>query len=396
MYKENNKIKEELFLLYKEIKDDIPNDKFPIHKKNIQNLNTLDSITLITYIKESIPLLINQKISEAITQNNNNDLSVELEGNNNLKKMYHQLDNQLKKAESDTRFYLKKYLKSEIQKKVLDMKLNAYMCLEEEYEELKEKVKYDGGKFLDNERKDNEIFILRSENSSLKKEIVKLEHICKNKDIRIKEHLKTIKDLQYNVEHLNHKIFKLKKYLENNNNNNTISNNNNNFNSKNYATNKGRNSSMVDLTFKNTENVFKKIEFYKKIQPKIGNNDNPNIKSIIPHTFKIHRKINFNSPKNESVHLENNKNTSNSNISINTGNTQLFATIYNKLNNNYKRNAKNPFINVLRKQGSRNRSVSINKEYRGNKDYINYSSHKKRIFKNILYSKQHSFSPKSC
>ena len=153
---------------------------------------------------------------------------------------------------------------------------------------------------------------------------------------------------------------------------------------------------MVYLTFKNTENVFKKIEFYKKIQPKIGNNDNPNIKSIIPHTFKIHRKINFNSPKNESVHLENNKNTSNSNISINTGNTQLFATIYNKLNNNYKRNAKNPFINVLRKQGSRNRSVSINKEYRGNKDYINYSSHKKRIFKNILYSKQHSFSPKSC
>ena len=76
MYKENNKIKEELFLLYKEIKDDIPNDKFPLHKKNIQNLNTLDSITLITYIKESIPLLINQKISEAITQYNNNDLSV--------------------------------------------------------------------------------------------------------------------------------------------------------------------------------------------------------------------------------------------------------------------------------------------------------------------------------
>ena len=51
--------------------------------------------------------------------------------------MYHQLDNQLKKAESDTRYYLQKYLKCEIQKKVLDMKLNAYVCLEEEYEELK-------------------------------------------------------------------------------------------------------------------------------------------------------------------------------------------------------------------------------------------------------------------
>ena len=393
MYKENNKIKEELFLLYKEIKDDIPNDKFPIHKKNIQNLNTLDSITLITYIKESIPLLINQKISEAITQNNNNDLSVELEGNNNLKKMYHQLDNQLKKAESDTRFYLKKYLKSEIQKKVLDMKLNAYMCLEEEYEELKEKVKYDGGKFLDNERKDNEIFILRSENSSLKKEIVKLEHICKNKDIRIKEHLKTIKDLQYNVEHLNHKIFKLKKYQENNNNNNTFSNNNNNFNSKNYATNKGRNSSMVDLTFKNTENVFKKIEFYKKIQPKIGNNDNPNIKSIIPHTFKIHRKINFNSPKNESVHLENNKNISNSNISVNIANTQFLSTIYNKLNKHNKRNVKIPFITIMKMQG---KSISVTKDSRRKKDDMYKTTQKRRIFKNILYSKPQTFSPKSC
>ena len=392
MHKDNNKIKEELFLLYKEIKDDIPNDKFPLHKKNIQNLNTLDSITLITYIKESIPLLINQKISEAITQNNNNDLSVELEGNNNLKKMYHQLDNQLKKAESDTRYYLQKYLKCEIQKKVLDMKLNAYVCLEEEYEELKEKVKYDGNKFLDNERKDNEIFILRSENSSLKKEIVKFEHICKNKDIRIKEHLKTIKDLQYNVEHLNHKIFKLKKYINDNNNNTTS---NNNINSKNITLNKGRNSSMVDLTIKKTDNVFNKIEFYRKINPKLSNNDNPNIKSFIPHTFKIHRKINFNSPKNESLHLENNKNTSNSNISINNANTQLWATIYNKLNYN-KRNVKNPFITVLRRNGSRNKSATINKEYRRNKDENNKSNHKKRIFKNILYSKQQTFSPKSC
>ena len=392
MHKDNNKIKEELFLLYKEIKDDIPNDKFPLHKKNIQNLNTLDSITLITYIKESIPLLINQKISEAITQNNNNDLSVELEGNNNLKKMYHQLDNQLKKAESDTRYYLQKYLKCEIQKKVLDMKLNAYVCLEEEYEELKEKVKYDGNKFLDNERKDNEIFILRSENSSLKKEIVKFEHICKNKDIRIKEHLKTIKDLQYNVEHLNHKIFKLKKYINDNNNNTTS---NNNINQKNITLNKGRNSSMVDLTIKKTDNVFNKIEFYRKINPKLSNNDNPNIKSFIPHTFKIHRKINFNSPKNESLHLENNKNTSNSNISINNANTQLWATIYNKLNYN-KRNVKNPFIIVLRRNGSRNKSATINKEYRGNKDENNKSNHKKRIFKNILYSKQQTFSPKSC
>ena len=226
MSKDNNQIKEELFSLFKGIKDDIPNNKLPLNKKNIQNISTLDSITLITYIKESLPLLINHKISEAITQNNNNDFSIELEENNNLKKEYHQLENQLRKAENDTRYYLKSYLKCEIQKKVLDMKLNAYMCLEEEYEELKEKVKYEGGKFLDNERKDNEIFILRAENSSLKKEIVKFENIIKNKDTRIKEHLKTIKDLQYNVESLNHKIFNFKKKLNNDTSSNNINSKN--------------------------------------------------------------------------------------------------------------------------------------------------------------------------
>ena len=389
----NNKIKEELFSLYKGIKDDIPNDKLPINKKNIQNISTLDSITLITYIKESIPLLINQKISEAITQNNNNEFSIELEENSNLKKEYYQLENQLKKAESDTRYYLKSYLKCEIQKKVLEMKLNAYMCLEEEYEDLKEKVKYEGGKFLDNERKDNEIFILRAENSSLKKEIVKLENINKNKDYKIKEHLKTIKDLQNNVENLNRKIFNLKKIINNNNNIN-----NNEINSKYKTLSKDRNNSMVDLGFNknNNENIFNKVEYFRKINTKNNyNNDIRNVKSIYPQTFKLKRKINFNSPKSDSMHLENNKNTSNSNMSIHTANTQLLATIYNKINKHNKRNVKIPLVTMLKMKESKYKSLSVNKEAKRTKDDV-YKSTNRKIFKNILYYKPKSFSPKSC
>ena len=390
----SNKIKEELFSLYKGIKDDIPNDKLPINKKNIQNISTLDSITLITYIKESIPLLINQKISEAITQNNNNEFSVELEDNSNLKKEYYQLENQLKKAESDTRYYLKSYLKCEIQKKVLEMKLNAYMCLEEEYEDLKEKVKYEGGKFLDNERKDNEIFILRAENSSLKKEIVKLENINKNKDYKIKEHLKTIKDLQNNVKNLNRKIFNLKKIINNNNNNI----NNNEINSKYKTLSKDRNNSMVDLGFNknNNENIFNKVEYFRKINTKNNyNNDIRNVKSIYPQTFKLKRKINFNSPKSDSMHLENNKNTSNSNMSIHTANTQLLATIYNKINKHNKRNVKIPLVTMLKMKESKYKSLSVNKEAKRTKDDV-YKSTNRKIFKNILYYKPKSFSPKSC
>ena len=377
----NNQVKEQLFSLFKDIKDDIPNDKLPLNKKNIQNISTLDSITLITYIKESIPILINQKISEAKTQNNhNNDVSMEFDENSNLKKEYNQLENQLKKVESDNRHYLKMYLKSEIQKKVLDMKLNAYMCLEEEYEELKEKVKYEGGKFLDNERKDNEIFILRAENSSLKKEIVKLEHNIKIKDNRIREHSQTINELKFKIENLNNKISNLNNIIENNTNNNR-------------ALFKERNNSMVDLDFKNKN----KENYFRKINIKNNINDIQSIKSIYPQTFKIRRKINFNGPKNDSSHCENNKNTSNSNITINTTNTRLLATIYNKLDKNHKRNGKIPFITLMKIKGSKYKSISMNKEgIRTRDDQYYKSTNKRRIFKNILYSKQQSFSPKSC
>ena len=61
---------------------------------------------------------------------------------------YHQLENQLIKLEIDNKYYLKNLMRYKILKDALEMKLNAYMGLEEEYEELKEKVKYEGGKFL--------------------------------------------------------------------------------------------------------------------------------------------------------------------------------------------------------------------------------------------------------
>ena len=376
----NNQIKEELFSLFKGIKDDIPNDKLPLNKKNIQNISTLDSITLINYIKESLPILISQKISEAKTQNNN-EISIELEENSSLKKEYYQLENQLKKIENDNRYYLQKYLKSEIQKKVLEMKLNAYMCLEEEYEELKEKVKYEGGKFLENERKDNEIYILRAENSSLKKEIVKLEHNMKIKENRIKEHMQTIKEMKFNIDNLFNKINNLKITLDKNNSNKILL--------------KDKNNSMVDLGIKNknNENIFTRIEYFNKIKQSNNKNDIQNIKSIYPQTYKIRKKINFNPPRNDSI----NKNTSNSNISINTTNRQLLATIYSKLNKHNKRNEKVPFITLMKMKGSNYKSISLNKEGIRTKDDLYYkSTNKKKIFKNILYSKPQSFSPKSC
>jgi hypothetical protein len=94
------------------------------------------------------------------------------------------------------------------------MKLNAYMEMENEFEELKEKVKYEGGKFLNNERKDNEIIILRQENSILKKEIEKYKENNKLYESKLKTEQELKQDLKSQISLLNKKISKLEKEKE--------------------------------------------------------------------------------------------------------------------------------------------------------------------------------------
>ena len=163
---ENLKIKEELFSLYQNIKNIVPNEKLPTNRaKNTEDINTYSSLILINNIKDFIPLITNNKNFE----NNNHEFNDEFTDYNKILEDYNQLENQIRKLEEDNKYYLKILMQYKIQKNSLEMKLNAYMSLEEEYEELKEKVKYEGGKFLENDRKDNEIIILRNENSTLKK-----------------------------------------------------------------------------------------------------------------------------------------------------------------------------------------------------------------------------------
>ena len=83
------------------------------------------------------------------------------------------------------------------------------MEMEIEFEELKEKLKYDEGEFLNNDRKENEIEILRRENSNLKKVISTLEKEKKNNEILITN--------------LNNEIEKLNKIIIDFNNLNSIS-----------------------------------------------------------------------------------------------------------------------------------------------------------------------------
>jgi hypothetical protein len=136
---ENIKIKEELISLYKEIKNNIKEEIIFKDKENdIEELNSINILPLINNIKYYLSLLLKQNLSKGHNKEDT-DKKIFID--------YTQLENQIRKLEIDNKYYLKNFLSYKIQKDSLEMKLNAYMSLEEEYEELKEKVRYEGGNF---------------------------------------------------------------------------------------------------------------------------------------------------------------------------------------------------------------------------------------------------------
>ena len=371
---ENIKIKEELFSLYKEIKNNIKEDN--ICKDDIEDLNSSNSLSLINKIKENLTILLNQNLSKENLYNNQNDE----DNNEKLLLDYAQLESQIKKLEIDNKYYLKNFLSYKIQKDSLEMKLNAYMSLEEEYEELKEKVRYEGGKFLENDRKDNEIIIIRAENSALKKEITKIENKNKNNEMKNKDYQNKIKELQNTIDNLNKKIYKLEKIIKDN----TIKNNILNRNNTNSCTN---------LRIKSNENIPNYNSDYSLA----------NLNNIVHLNNNNKRLPNFRSPKNENVYFERNHNSSNN--TINAVNSNMFSPSYNKVINGISNRKiilpiKKEF-NIIKHQ--RNNSISVLRERENNKNKTlndKYLQKPGNIVKNnqLFYSnsKTNNLYPLSC
>lgn len=199
IYEEN--IKNKLFDLYLLINPKTPN-KNEI-KINISK-STIDDI--INTLKTSIESVLSI----------NNDTNIQ---NNQF-----QLENYIIKLESDIRFLMKREFQFKILKDALEMKIRAYMGIEDEYEMLKEKVRYEGGRFLDNEKKDNEIIILRQENSLLKKEITKFEQKIKE----LNEIINKDQDIINIIKYKNGELSKLLNEIKNIKNNSNIHNIHNN------------------------------------------------------------------------------------------------------------------------------------------------------------------------
>jgi hypothetical protein len=191
-----NRIK--VYELYIEIKEEIIGKKIEIESNNYEELIIRTEIpTIINYIKESIPILIKRKLEEE-KKKIKNEKKINFKEND-----FFIYENQIKKLENDLRNYIKQILIYKIQKDSFEKTLRNYMEMEIEFEELKEKLKYDGGEFLNNDRKENEIEILRRENSNLKNEIIKLELEKKNSDILISNYHNEIEKLNKKISELN-------------------------------------------------------------------------------------------------------------------------------------------------------------------------------------------------
>ena len=384
-------IKSQLYSYYLDLLNEISNfSSGKINNYPSLNYKNLDVSQLILNIKDCTSELINLKVSQVISKNINTN-------------HYLQLENYTKKLEYDIKLFYHQIFEYKIQNNALEDKIKMYKMMQIEYEELKEKVKYVGGKFLENDRKDNEIIILRQENNILKNEVTKLDRLNKLNETLKKNYLNKINKLQIEVEKLNKRLES--KY----NSNNSISN----YNSS--------NASNVNININNNDNILSKLiprhdlENINNIMPNNSSRKNKynylkGLKNIFPKNsfYNNKRPSNYNIIKNIYMNSNNNKNNFN-NSTVSTINTNIFTSNYNKLINSIsqknknskkksKNNKKSNYI-TMKLEKEEDKSLSMNKYLRNNDSRFMFKSdskNKKSYNKIINNFSSNESCPMSC
>ena len=361
----DNRIK--VYELYLKIKEEINGKKIIIEKNEYEELIFRTEIsTILNYIKESIPILINKKIEESQIK------SFKEKGKKNNINEINIYENHLRKLENQLRYYIKQILIYKIQKDSFEKTLRNYMEMEIEFEELKEKLKYDEGEFLNNDRKENEIEILRRENSNLKNAINKIEDEKKLIELKRENDQKSILNLKNQIEKLEKKIYKLEKEKNNynsnqnnininiNNNGKTSSkwiikrdnNDNNTIQNKNHYEHRTSNLHLIDnAVFAST---------YYKILNNLSHKSTLSPNKISRHYHKTNSLNNINDDKNYSLNSNNNYNkisfVSNRkfpiNRDINKQTISAFSRIY--INNSKCYKSGNRSNNTIRNKSAEN------------------------------------------
>ncbi len=352
---EIKEIKQELYNLYKAIQNSIKENNINLNDlTDIQDISYYDCSALIDNIKNITTL--------SLTYNNNfKNEEIKLSNNKNKEEHYIQMESMIKKLEFDIKYYLKNLLHYKIQNNSLEQKINSLMSIEEDYEDLKQKVKYDGSKFLENDRKENEIMILKNENSKMKKVITNLERqklILENEKNELYD---KVKKLENDNKIMDEKIIDLEKNIQ------EKKNNDNNINI----------------------NTNKKIQ--KNFHNMININNNTNIN-------KPKRIVNFLSPRDDKLYLEHIRDNKINNKTLNSNpiNNNLFTATYNKIAHGINANKLFPFrkdLNILKY--TRNKSLFSLKGIDNESKTMSYNNKinidKNETFKQKSGNKQKNF-----
>ena len=366
MATKEHKWKELLYELFYEIKSEILGCKIEIEEEEYQeNVRAITIPKLVDYLHDSIQILIKKKMDDAKLEQKKRDKRYYTNNINTPLGLdeKEQYENIIRKLESKERKLSKVIFQNKLQKDVMENKISEYMEMEDEFEEMKTKLKYEEGRFLKNDRKDNEIIIIRGENSNLKQSIKQLEEKINTLEKDKQDKTKVINELQESMKKIKLKLKDLQKQNEilnahcinininnvngNNNKNGNIYNNSNNINSPN----------LNSPTNKEENNINKnKMMYFQKLNKKLISN-------------KIYKAEALNNTRNESLertksellnkYFVNNKvNKNNSNILLNSsavkisnfqyGNNRqlnhsnhsefpvpIFSNRANNMNNNY-------------------------------------------------------------
>ena len=354
----------ENFKLYKNKNDEI--------NINSNNKDISELYYTINILESIISNIKNKDIEEEIKNLLNKIINIFTK----LKSDFNQIENLKRKDEQIIRNLYGKYFNINMIKESLEFKNDNLLKKEKEYEMLKEKTGaiFVNGKIICNERKDNEIIILKTENSLLKNEIKNNEDLLSEKNNIINHLNKQIEELNKKIEVFDKiKDGKYSSFSNINININGAKENNDNNNLKNlrnkspsfvnsinvFSSNKNINENI------NSENIISSCQLNEKLMNKINKNQN-------------------NANKDKKEILENNKYTKKY-IEVNKS---LFSAKSRTKNKNVlqinkiKRNISNN--NISKKEYMSEFTENINKEkfnINHNKNSnINYSG---KIFKTI-------------
>ena len=383
-HSKEHKWKELLYELFYEIKSEILGCKIEIEEEEYQeNVRAITIPKLVDYLHDSIQILIKKKMDDAKIEQKKRDKRYYTSNatspiNLGEKEQY---ENLIRKLESKERKLSKLFFQNKLQKDVMENKISEYMEMEEEFEEMKTKLKYEEGRFLKNDRKDNEIIIIRGENSNLKQSIKKLEEKINALEKDKQEKTKIIDELQESMKKFKVKFKDLQKQNEilnahciNININNVNGNNNKNGNT--YNTN-NINSPNINSPKNKEENTLSKnkMAYFQKINKKLINNKiykaeilnntrNESLertKSDLLNKYFISNKMNKNNNmllNNSAVKLNSFQyGNNNKQINVNNHNELPIPVFSNRINlNNYNHVKKNPVSGL---NSSRSNSTKI-------------------------------------